>query len=52
MDNAPKPKPPAKPAAVETPLEKRKPFVPKPHLTQKPFQNRGMNDLKIRLKNR
>lgn len=48
----PKPKPPVvveKPKTVEP---KKKPFVPKPHLTHQPFRNRGLNDLKINLKNR
>lgn len=48
----PKPKPPVKveaPAKVEP---KKKPFVPKPHLTHQPFRNRGLQDLKYTLKSR
>lgn len=48
----PKPKPPVKVEVQKKVVPAKKPFVPREHLTQKPFQNRGMQELKFRLKTR
>lgn len=52
VPSVPKPRPPVK-VEGEKKIERPKvPFVPKPHLTHKPFQNRGLNDFKLKLKKR